>query len=82
MSTVLRVPTARFKYNMRPLVDQARAGAVVIVTKDGKDDFQVLPCQPSGPPPVSDTPLDPAAYRGVDVDVPGFQSWEDDESAA
>jgi len=81
MQAVLRVPTARFKYNMRPLVDQAKAGAVVIVTKAGEDDFQIVPCRPSGPPPVSPTPIDPALYVGIDMNEPAFTSWEDDETA-
>ena len=45
MKTLVRVPTARFKYNMAPFVEQAKAGAKVIVTNNGTDEFEVVPCE-------------------------------------
>ncbi len=79
--SVVRVPTAKFKYNMRPYVKRAKAGQKIIVTRSGKDDFQVVPCEPAGAPPVSLTPLDPKLFAGIDLDEPAFESWENDESA-
>lgn len=72
----LRVPIHRFKYNMRPLIEAAKAGQQVIVTCAGTDDFRIVPCALSGPPPVSPTPIDPALYKDIDTDAPAFASWE------
>ena len=76
MSATLRVPTALFKSNMRPFINEARAGKNVIVTNEGRDDFRVLPCEHTGPPPVSETPIAAESYKGINVDEPGFTSWE------
>ena len=76
MSATLRVPTAVFKNNMRPFVEEARAGKNVIVTNDGADDFRVLPVLHQGPPPVSEKPLAKELYQGIDVNTPAFASWE------
>ena len=72
-----RVPTAKFKYNMCPFVDLAKAGKLVIVTCDGTDDFVVTPCSPKGPPPDLSGLIDPKDYEGVDLDEPAFDSWEE-----
>jgi len=37
----IRVPKAKFKYNMRPFVDEAKGGQVVIVTNDGRMNFKL-----------------------------------------
>ena len=76
MTSTLRVPTAVFKSNMRPFVEEAKAGKTVIVTNDGEDDFRVLPLQHSGPPPISEQPIPAESYRGVNVNEPAFASWE------
>lgn len=68
----LRVPTAKFKYNMAPFVNAARTGQQVIVTNDGEDDFVVKPCAPLGKPPGISIPMDPKAYVGIDLDAPAF----------
>jgi len=81
MLETLRVNTADFKVNPRPFVAQAKTGKRVIVTKDGHDDFQVIPCQPSGVPTRSAKPLDASLYEGIDVDSPGFHPWGGDEAA-
>jgi hypothetical protein len=70
----IRVPKAKFKYNMRPFVDEAKGGKIVIVTNDGEDEFQVVP---SGRPPGMSVPLDAKAYHGVNLDEPAFKSWEE-----
>ena len=72
----IRVPKARFKYNMNPFVQQARHGKTVIVTNDGRDEFAVVPCFPVGRPPRLRNALDPKAYKGIDLDEPAFESWE------
>jgi len=72
----IRVPKARFKYNMNPFVQQARHGKTVIVTNDGRDEFEVVPCVPLGKPPRLSGALDRAAYQGIDLDEPAFESWE------
>lgn len=72
----LRVPTAKFKYNMAPFIKQAKAGAEVIVTNDGDDEFRVVPCQPDFAPKGVSVPMDPKAYAGVNLDEPAFKSWE------
>lgn len=76
MSATLRVPTSVFKSNMRPFVDQAKAGKTVIVTNEGKDEFRVFPVEYSGRPPVSEKPIPAKSYKGIDVDEPAFKSWE------
>jgi len=77
MSATLRVPAAVFKNNMRPFVNEARAGKNVIITNDGADDFRVLPVQHLGPPPVAETPIAAETYRGLDVNSPAFASWNE-----
>ncbi len=72
----IRVPKAKFKYNMNPFVQEARAGKNVIVTNDGEDEFVLTPCFPEGKPPGLTIPLDAAAYAGVNLDEPAFKSWE------
>lgn len=76
MSATLRVPTAVFKSNMRPFVDEAKAGKNVIVTNDGKDEFRVLPVGYLGRPPVSPKPIPAELYKGINVNEPAFKSWE------
>ncbi len=77
MSATLRVATAVFKSNMRPFVDEAKAGKNVIVTNDGEDDFRVLPIHHTGPPAVSEPPLSAELYKGIDVNTPAFESWNE-----
>ncbi len=72
MTGTIRVPTAVFKSNMRPFVDEARAGKSVIVTNDGVDDFKVLPVIHNGPPPVSANPIPAEIYQRINVDEPAF----------
>jgi hypothetical protein len=74
--SAVRVPIAKFKENPRPFVELAKAGETVIVTAHGQDDFQVVPSVPGGAPPVSEEPLNPDLYRGIDVDEPAFESWK------
>ena len=76
----VRVSTARFKYNMRPFVDLAKAGKRVIVTRDGTDDFVVTPCRPKGPPPDLSGLVDAQDHAGVDLDEPAFDSREESGS--
>ena len=76
MKEVVRVPTAKFKQNVRRFVALAKSGANVLVTNNGVDDFQVVPCQPGGVPAVADTGIDPALYRGIDMNAPAFTYWE------
>ena len=76
MKEVVRVPTAKFKQNVRRFVALAKSGATVLVTNNGVDDFQVVSCQPGGVPAVADTGIDPALYRGIDMNAPAFTSWE------
>jgi antitoxin (DNA-binding transcriptional repressor) of toxin-antitoxin stability system len=71
----IRVPKAKFKYNMAPFIKQAKAGAKVVVTNDGEDEFIILPCQPHGAPQGISLPMDPKAYEGIDLDEPAFASW-------
>jgi antitoxin (DNA-binding transcriptional repressor) of toxin-antitoxin stability system len=71
----LRVPIARFKYNMRPFVDQAKAGAEVIITTAGADDFRLVPCISRQCPTGVSVPMDPKAYEGINLDEPAFKSW-------
>ena len=73
----LRVPKAKFKYNMAPFINEAKTGRQVIVTNDGADEFLIVPCAPVGVPPGLSTPLEAKAYRGVNLDEPAFQSWEE-----
>ena len=68
----LRVPTAKFKYNMAPFVNAARTGQQVIVTNDGADDFVVVPCEPTGRPPGISIPMDAKAYAGINLNEPAF----------
>jgi len=72
MNTI-RVPTAKFKYNMKPFVQEAKSGKQVIVTNDGTDDFEVVPCAPEGVPPGLSVPMDPKLYEGIDLDEPAFE---------
>lgn len=74
----IRVPTAVFKSNVRPYVDQAKAGNTVIVTCDGQDDFQVVPLTPGRPTPL---PLGCPKQSG-DPDAPAFESLDADEPLA
>ncbi len=74
MSAAIRIPTAVFKNNPRPFVQQAKAGVDVIVTNEGVDDFRVVPVNYSGPPPISEKPLDPKLFQGIDPDEPAFDS--------
>lgn len=76
MIETLRVKTATFKENPRPYVQQAKHGKKVIVTKDGADDFEVVPCCPVGAPVVSAAPLAAADYAENDMNAPAFASWE------
>jgi len=73
----IRVPKARFKYNMNPFVQKAKHGATVIVTNGGKDEFEVVPCVSHGMPPGLSKAVDPKLYKGVDMNEPAFPSWED-----
>ena len=73
----IRVPKAKFKYNMRPFVDEAKGGKIVIVTNDGADEFQIVPCVPAGRPPGITNPPPASAYVGIDLDEPAFESWAD-----
>jgi prevent-host-death family protein len=68
----IRVPTAKFKYNMAPFIHAARSGQRVIVTNSGTDDFVVVPCAPVGQPPGISIPMDPKAYAGINLDEPAF----------
>lgn len=72
MNTI-RVPTAKFKYNMSPFVQQAKQGKQVIVTNDGRDEFEVVPCAPEGVPPTCPGLIDPKAYEGIDMNEPAFE---------
>jgi hypothetical protein len=72
----VRVPKARFKYNMNPFVREARAGKTVIVTNDGKDEFKVVPCMPTTAPPVLSGLVNPKDYAKIDLDEPAFKSWQ------
>lgn len=67
---------AQFKYNMRPFVDKAKSGETVVVTCDGKDEFQVLPLSAVSAPPVFPGLIDPKAFEGIDLDEPAFESWK------
>jgi prevent-host-death family protein len=72
--SILRISTAKFKDNMRPFVQRAKTGEVVIVTSHGEDDFQVVPCVRDGPPPVLSGLVKIEAYNGIDLDEPAFES--------
>lgn len=61
---------------MRPFIEEARAGKDVIVTNDGADDFRVVPLGYFGNPPVSEKPIKPETYKGINVNEPAFASWE------
>ncbi|HZF01575.1 MAG TPA: hypothetical protein VE344_06720 [Methylomirabilota bacterium] len=75
----IRVPKAKFKYNMNPFVQEARHGKTVIVTNGGKDEFEIVPCTHFGPPPTLPGAVDPKDYMGVDMNEPAFPSWEDSD---
>ncbi len=74
--SVLRVSTAQFKDNMRPLVQRAKTGEVVIVTSHGEDEFQVVPCVPEGQPPVLSGLIRAEEYKGINIDEPGFEPFK------
>jgi antitoxin (DNA-binding transcriptional repressor) of toxin-antitoxin stability system len=78
MLTIVRVPIAGFKYNMRPFVDKAKAGEEVIVTCDGKDEFRIVPVEVKKPQPL---PLGCATHT-PDVDKPAFGPLDENESLA
>lgn len=71
----LRVPKAKFKYNMNPYVKEAKSGKLVIVTNDGADEFRIIPCEAAGQPGGMSTPLDAKAYEGINLDAPAFEPW-------
>jgi antitoxin (DNA-binding transcriptional repressor) of toxin-antitoxin stability system len=75
MNTI-RVPTAKFKYNMSPFVQEAKQGKQVIVTNYGRDEFEVVPCAPIGTPPTCPGLVSAKDYEGVDMNEPAFASWE------
>ena len=72
----LRVSTAKFKYNMSPFVSAAKSGRKVIVTNDGTDNFEVVPCHPCNVPPGISVPMPASAFVGINLDEPAFKSWE------
>ena len=74
--SVLRVSTARFKDNMRPFVQRAKTGEVVIVTSHGEDVFQVVPCVRDGRPPVLPGLVKAEDYKDINIDEPGFEPFK------
>jgi len=72
MATQIRVSTAKFKYNMRPYVNKAKAGEEVIVTCGGKDDFRILPLNGTKPKPL---PVG-SSWHNPDENEPAFESLE------
>jgi antitoxin (DNA-binding transcriptional repressor) of toxin-antitoxin stability system len=70
----IRVSKAKFKYNMNPFVQQARAGKTVIVTNDGTDEFAVVPCAPTGAPPTLPGLVSAKDYAAIDMNEPAFES--------
>ncbi len=73
MPTLTRVPTAKFKYNMRPYIQKAKAGEQVIVTCSGRDEFQIVPVTQATPEPL---PEGSVAWHSADADEPAFESWD------
>lgn len=71
----IRGSIARFKSNPTPYVQRAKAGAKVIVTKHGRDDFSIQPLG-SRPCPL---PLGCPEEDATDVDAPAFPSLETGE---
>lgn len=70
---VLRVPAAKFKDDMRPFVEKAKTGEVVIITNHGHDDFRIVPCVKEGQPPVLSGLVRSEDYEGIDLDQPAFE---------
>jgi hypothetical protein len=71
----IRVPKAKFKYNMRPFIEEAKGGKIVIVTNGGSDEFQIVPCAAWGKPPGVSNPPPAGAFEGINLDEPAFAGW-------
>ncbi len=69
MIEAIRVPIARFKYNMKPHIKAAKAGETVIVTLNGHDEFKVVPCAPVKPSPL---PSGGVQWAEDEYDRPAF----------
>ena len=77
MLETIRVPIARFKYNMRPHIEAAKAGETVIVTLNGIDEFKVVPCHLAKPRPL---PKGCVPWCNPDSDEPAFPPLNDESA--
>lgn len=78
MIEVKRIPIARFKYNMRPYIDAAKAGEQVIVTLNGHDEFRVIACEVKKP---GRMPHGTVLDSKVDLDEPAFPPLSNESPA-
>lgn len=67
---VMQAPIAEVKKRLCELVDRVEAGETVIILRHGRPAARLTPMPGRGEPWRVETPDDPAAYRGVNIDEP------------
>lgn len=73
---VMQASVAQAKSQLADLLRRAERGEEVVIARHGLPVARLVAIRPSGPPPISATPLDPKDYAGIDLDEPAFPSWE------
>jgi len=73
---VMQASVAQAKSQLADLLRRAERGEEVVIARHGLPVARLVAIRPSGPPPISATPLDPKNYAGIDLDEPAFPSWE------
>lgn len=67
---VMQAPIAEVKKQLCELVDRVESGETVVILRHGRPAARLMPMPGRGKPWRVETPDDPAAYRGVDIDEP------------
>ena len=70
---VMQAPIAKVKKQLCELVDRVESGETVVILRHGRPAARLMPMPGRGKPWRVETPDDPAAYHGVNIDEPVLQ---------
>ena len=72
----MQASVAETKEQLSRLIALAEAGEEVVVTCHGVPRVKLVPVSVAKPL-VSEVPIDPTLYAGIDMNAPAFDSWDD-----
>jgi prevent-host-death family protein len=70
---VMQAPIAEVKRRLCELAERVESGGTVIIVRPGRPAARLMPMPGRGIPWRVETPDDPAAYHGVDLDEPALE---------